>query len=397
MFSVKILIPFFIAAVSVSACASPAPEPTISAPVTRQATAAKITQSTAIAVKPSSTPLPEPSSKATQTPSPVPAASSTPAPTEIPTSEPVTKNFAWTQVETKSSPAARYDHALAFDPDHGQLILFGGRAGTTTFGDTWIFDIDTSTWREIASPGPSARFGLASAYDPKTKAVYLFGGQKSEFYNDTWKFDTRSETWSEIKTEGAKPDIRYGHGVTLDTQNDRLIVSHGFARDGRHKDTWALDLKTNQWTDISPSGDKPLNRCLHDIAYAVTSNTVYLFGGCSSGFGPCPQGDLWALDLASDQWTLLKPVGDLPPARQNPSIVAAPSGNLILFGGKSDKPLDDLWEFNPQTNSWKQVSAQGPGARFSHDAVLDPVHNRVYVFGGQTSQGAVNELWMLNF
>lgn len=305
-------------------------------------------------------------------------------------------SFEWQELATTAVPPARFDHALAFDSDQQRLVLFGGRGGGQTFGDTWIYDLATNAWREVQAPGPSARFGLASVYDPNSKAVYLFGGQKDAFYNDTWKFDTVTETWSEVVTVGDKPDIRYGHGVTLDRQNNRLVISHGFAADGRHDDTWGLDLGTNQWTNLTPAGDKPLNRCLHDIAYAPFSNSVYLFGGCSSGFGPCPQGDLWSFDLAAGTWKQVGTSGETPSPRQNPSIVVDETTNrVILFGGQASAALNDAWVYDPAADAWTMIHSAGPTARKSHDAVFDAVNNRVYLFGGSTAEGAANDLWML--
>lgn len=316
--------------------------------------------------------------------------------TPISTLAPPSAKFAWTKLDSHGSPPARFDHALALVPDKQELVLFGGRAGSETFADTWIYDLKTNQWRQVNVQGPSARFGMGAVYDAAHKTVLLFGGQQSTLYNDTWAFDTEKETWSEIQTQGDKPDTRYGHGTALDTARERLIVSHGFAKDGRHNDTWALDLASNRWQNITPAGDKPLNRCLLKTDYAPATDLVYLFGGCSSGFGPCPQGDLWSLDLKTNQWTLLSPDGATPSARENPSLVVdSKTGNLILFGGKSDSPLDDLWVFDVNAKTWKQITVQGPGARKSHDAVYDAANNRVYLFGGSTAGGAVNDLWML--
>lgn len=376
-----------------NACASAAALPTAlpsstSSPPTAPANTVTVTP------KPTDT-MPAPTTLATAQPTATMAAPTDSAPVQ-PTESVALKNFVWAKLDAPNAPPARFDHALAFDSDKQQLILFGGRARGTVLGDTWIFDLETNAWREIQTPAPSPRFGFQAVYDSKSSAVYLFGGQKEAFFNDTWKFDTVTETWSEIQTQGDKPDIRYGHGVTLDTQNNRLVISHGFARDGRHDDTWALDLHTHQWTELTPQGAKPLKRCLHDIAYAPNSNAVYLFGGCSSGFGPCPQGDLWALDLQTNQWTLASSTSESPSARENPAIVVdSKTGNVILFGGKAGGAQDDLWVFNVNTKAWQQIDAQGPSARKSHDAVFDASNNRVYLFGGSGAEGALNDLWML--
>src|SRR5690349_20631152 len=54
---------------------------------------------------------------------------------------------AWATVDG-AAPAARNGQAAAWDPVRKQLVLFGGFAGNTVFGDTWI--LENGAWREIA-------------------------------------------------------------------------------------------------------------------------------------------------------------------------------------------------------------------------------------------------------
>lgn len=39
-----------------------------------------------------------------------------------------------------SSPPARYDAAMTYDPDHRRVIVFGGSAGSALLNDTWTWD-----------------------------------------------------------------------------------------------------------------------------------------------------------------------------------------------------------------------------------------------------------------
>lgn len=313
-----------------------------------------------------------------------------------PTEEAMMMHYAWQQLTPQNAPPPRYDHTLAFDSDNQRIVIFGGRDSSKTLGDTWLYDLKSNTWREVKTEGPPARFGHGAIYDPARKAVVIFGGQAKSLFNDTWAFDTVKETWNEIKTTGPKPDVRYGIGATFDSANERLLISHGFATDGRHDDTWALDLKSNTWQNITPDGDRPLKRCLLETAYAPSSDLMYLFGGCSSGFGPCPQGDFWTLDLKSDKWTQINPTGDAPTARQNPALVWDDKSNqAILFGGNGSGPLNDLWVFDPSQDVWTKINIDGPTARNSHDAIYDSINHRIYLFGGSTADGPANDLWKL--
>ena len=304
----------------------------------------------------------------------------------------------WTRVDAANPPPARYDHTLTLDPLNNKLVLFGGRDGSQTLGDTWIYDLTSRAWHAVkSSPAPEARFGHAAAYDAKSRRVLIFAGQASGFFNDVWAFDTAAEKWQKLTTKGTAPAARYGTSAVVDTNTNQLIITHGFAA-GRFDDTFALDLAANTWAPIVTGDVKPLKRCLHESVYDARSDRMMLFGGCSSGFGPCPQGDLWSLDVNGKTWREVKPGGIKPSARSNPALVGDGAGRVILFGGKtSDGPSADVWKLDIQKGEWTDLtpSAIGPAARSSHDAVWNPAAKQMIVFGGLSSAGALNDVWVL--
>jgi hypothetical protein len=123
---------------------------------------------------------------------------------------------------------------------------------------------------------------------------------------------------------------------------------------------------------------------------------MILFGGCSSGFGPCPQGDLWFYDVTARMWTELESGNAAPSPRSNPALIFDPAGWVWLFGGRIEGGYSaELWSLNPLTNTSTQHPVDGgPSPRASHDAVWDTVGQRLMVFGGQTEQGVMNDLWI---
>lgn len=300
----------------------------------------------------------------------------------------------WQLLETEIAPPARHDHVLVATDEFGKLVLFGGR-GDSILGDTWIYDIAANEWRNVVTDSaPEARFGMAATYDAARKRVLLFAGQQSSFFNDVWAFDVEAETWSKLETTGTPPVARYGTSAVIDPVADTLIISHGFAS-GRFDDTFALDLNTNEWRDISPE-TRPLRRCLHESIFDPVSNKMILFGGCSSGSGPCPQGDLWSFDPAAGTWTEIKPEGEIPSARSNPSLVADTDGKTWLFGGRDDAGAfnGELWLLDPATGRWeKSEEHNAPPGRSSHDAAWESVSQQMFVFGGKGQDGDMNDLW----
>ncbi len=300
------------------------------------------------------------------------------------------------------APSPRWDHHLAANTDGDQLLLFGGRdQDGNALGDAWLFDIESSRWSPVGGEAPSPRFGSATALDPGRNQLWLFGGQAgADFYNDTWAFDFGAGRWTlHHDATNTAPTPRYGLGAAY-TADGQFVISHGFTFAGRFDDTWQFDPKSGTWLDITPAGGRPLNRCLHEIVTTQPDGQIVLYGGCSSGYGPCPQGDLWSLDRASATWTELTPASS-PPGRSNPSLVwIGSAGGALLFGGLTDAGRTaDLWtgSFDAINGfTWTALSAEGdaPSPRSSHDAVA--IGQTMYLFGGITDAGATNDLLALD-
>jgi hypothetical protein len=303
---------------------------------------------------------------------------------------------AWEQLSpTGDLPAPRYDHTLVFSEKTNHLLLFGGR-GSETFGDTWKYDVAMEMWRKLeTASGLEPRFGMGAVYDRVRDRALIFAGQGGNgFFNDVWAFDFGTDVWSRLETSGASPVARYGTSAVI--IDDHLIISHGFAS-GRFDDTFALDLKTNTWADISPA-ERPLKRCLHEAAFDTKSEQMILFGGCSSGYGPCPQGDTWVFSAKDSTWMELKAEGPKPSPRSNPALIADGSGGLWLFGGKTSAGADgELWSLDVTSRTWTLYAPIGnmPSPPSSHDGVWDAVGNRILVFGGRGADGPLNDLWLL--
>jgi hypothetical protein len=234
--------------------------------------------------------------------------------------------------------------------------------------------------------------------------MYLFGGQAgSEFYNDLWQLEFATGAWTQL-SDGSRAPItpRYGTSMVL-TDESRLVVSHGFTFDGRFDDTWAYDIDAGGWVEASPEPDltRPLKRCLHEAVWADHLRRMVLFGGCSSGFGPCPQGDLWSFEPPTRIW-IDRTVEAAPGARSNPAFVYdGGRERMLLFGGLTDGGYAaDLWSLSlpgddsGDTPIWTAFELTGPAARASHDAVMTGPW--LYLFGGNGDAGALNDLWVLD-
>ena len=310
------------------------------------------------------------------------------------------QDLQFTSVQTGAArPSARFDGAIAYDPPANQILLFGGD-DTGPRNDLWAYDAGARQWRELSPSGdkPPARFGHTVDYDSVRRRLIVFGGEASGFFSDVWAYDIEANQWTRLADNAVGPSRRYGHSSIYDTVRNRIVISHGFTDRGRFDDTWAFDLAANRWSNISPASNRPLRRCLHHAVHDAAGERMYLFGGCASGFGPCPLGDLWSFDLRTNQWSEVRE-GAGPPPRQHYGMAFDQSRRrLVLFSGSGASVENDTWEFSPVTTAWTKLNiANSPGARFRHRSVYAPAPaNAVFFFGGTSNSGKTNELLELS-
>jgi hypothetical protein len=93
----------------------------------------------------------------------------------------------WVQPNTSISPPGRWGSELVFDPEHQQVVLFGGFEGQDVFNDTWTYD--GQSWRQVITEvQPPRRNGHNMFYDQLRGNILLFGGfEGGTFYNDMWE------------------------------------------------------------------------------------------------------------------------------------------------------------------------------------------------------------------
>lgn len=312
---------------------------------------------------------------------------------------------AWQKITPANNPPpGRRDAAMVYDAPRKRLIVFGGRAGSGPRNDTWAFDLDARRWQELAAGSavkPQARFSMVAGIDAQRNRMLISTGEQASgsFFDDVWAFDLIDNSWSQVETTGARPNKRYGAAGGV--AGGKLYVSHGFTDRGRYNDTWAFDLATEQWQEVSPAANRPLNRCLHNAAFSNEQEMV-MFGGCASGYGPCPIGDTWRFDLANRSWMQASPANAPAPRYWQAMTNVGSCSQVLLHGGWGDARLGDLWLFDSASAQWSAVATTGPTPE------PRPSHNLVWVenyagaggvailFGGDAQGiGPANDLWLL--
>jgi hypothetical protein len=317
--------------------------------------------------------------------------------TPTPTTAPIAP--AWRELTPSGeSPIAREDHTWTITPDFETAYLFGGRTSDgAALGDLWAYDVPGNSWELVTGEGPPARFGHNAAWVDGVGVVIFAGQAGATFYNDLWAFDPAADTWEELPAGGAVPVPRYGSCAALGPDG-RLWISHGFTQEGqRFADTRAYDFSTDTWTDETPAGEAPIQRCLH-ACWWTDDGVFVLYAGQTTGTNSL--GDLWWLTVGerpgTNTWVEQSPEG-LPPAR-NLYAVARWEGATLVFGGQGldGNALNDTWELSDDGGSSpSRIEGERPPARWAGELISDPSRGRLLLFGGRDGDGARNDLWEL--
>ncbi len=271
-----------------------------------------------------------------------------------------------------ASPPDRALHSAIFDGNNDQMFIFGGNGYGGLMNDVWALDFDPAVWQvqwrkiHASGPAPIERNAHAATYDPSRGVMYVFGGKDSndQYRNDLWALDLTlgGEVWEEMRTIGTPPDPRTDPKLIYDEVNDRLILFGGQLGAYQYfNDLWELDLSTNQWTELHPSGDIPHERARVGGGYVAGSQEMLIFGGFCDPYQF--YNDVWSLSLVlgQEEWTEVITTGDLPHGR-GVSVVGYDDvhSRMIIHGGwysvaGSIYYLNDTWVLD-DNDHWTQVS-----------------------------------------
>jgi RHS repeat-associated protein len=258
----------------------------------------------------------------------------------------------------------------------GVTLKTGAESATLPNG----FSIVTATnWSVLSPTGtrPSSRLGFTTLYDNSTDRLIVFGGGGSgpDISTEVWVLANASGLqgtpfWTELNPAGAAPAARRNHGAAYDSVNNRMIIFGGDTSTGGASipvvnDVWVLTNAnglggTPTWVQLLPQGPAPTGRRLAVTSYDPVTNRLTVFGGWTNTL--VSVNDVWVLSNANGLggapiWTPLLPTGQLPSPR-NGSFFAfdAVHNRLIVFGGESSQNPTSTTVFN---DVWLLSGANG--------------------------------------
>jgi N-acetylneuraminic acid mutarotase len=245
--------------------------------------------------------------------------------------------------------------------------------------------------RQDQGAGPGARVHHVMAYDVESDRIILFGGcvGDDKCLNDTWAYDLETNTWQDMSPAQSPP---IGQGLmAYDVQSDRMVLFLALVEDYKPGgETWAYDYNANTWMDMEPA-EAPFGLDRADIAYDTESDRIILFGGMDPIVWKTGAetlfDDTWAYDLDSNTWTRMEPEVRPSGRSQHTMIYDDSSDRVILFGGYAGisvyPGLNDTWSYDYNTDTWEELeTGEAPSARYAGDMVYDAGSDRAIMFGG---------------
>ena len=245
---------------------------------------------------------------------------------------------------------------------------------------------DDGAW--VAVPPPFERYWHTAVYDPVRDRMVVFGG-RGEFdvnFNDVWALSLAgSPAWSMLVPAGSPPLARNSHTAIYDPVRDRIVVFGGMNDESEvyYNDVWALSLAGSPaWTNLTPAGPSPSARIWHTAIYDPVRDRMVVFGGFD--IVGTRNNDVWALALAGTPgWSQLVPAGAPPAARSRHEAIYDPvRDRMVVLGGYAGVPgsWNEVWALSlAGSPAWSDITPAG-GQPTGGPAIYDPASDRIVTF-----------------
>ncbi len=238
-------------------------------------------------------------------------------------------------------------------------------------------DIATGNWSALATSGTPA-FGTTgpTAYDAARDRLMCYEGTNGLRVLTL----AGTPTWSLLPTTGAPTTSEAILGLVHDAARDRALIAGAFGG------VWAMPLSgPAQWTKLSAPPFPPGNRSDVPVVHDTQGDRLLISGGV--GFN-----DTWGFNLQTNLWSLVHPGGTIPAMTGHSAIVVPAMDAMLAFGLSVpwSFPLDGLAP-TPLT-----VTGTGPAATTSQAAILDPLRQRAVVFTNKNVVGQLPVVYTLS-
>jgi hypothetical protein len=335
------------------------------------------------------------------------------------------QNGAWSAITgLPATPGPRREFGAIFDRDNQRYLLFSGFNGNTSglyilFNDVWMLSVSGApAWShvDIAGALPGERHSPQWGYDAARNRVLIFGGYGKhyptspsyEYLNDVWELSLDGTPhWTELHPAGITPSGRLAGAAVFDPMRQRFVGFGGTI--GVPVDTWVLNLQGEaNWQPLPIDGPRPNGGWGMTSVYDAKRDRMLIFGGSISDEYWGARNEVWELDLRGlPVWKQVTTTGTAPKPRRSGTAVLDPiRDRMVIYGGfDAATPgtaafLADTWALDlGGSNAWTQLSPSGtvPVGRDAVSAAYDPIHDRMVMFGGWSGDYMLGDTQFLDW
>jgi N-acetylneuraminic acid mutarotase len=242
------------------------------------------------------------------------------------------------------------------------------------------------------TPGRAGAFSFAINGTGYVGAGLTYNGNG----NDVWQYDTLTRTWSQVSDFPGK--ARY-YSSSFVVNNNAYVCTGNIDGDYQQdvKENWQYNQQTNVWTKKANFPGKA-----RSAAVAGTANGM---GYVGTGARENKNGtnDWWEYNPVSDSWTQKASLPGSPKAGAASFVAASTAGveKIYVCAGANSVDLagainvfNDLWEYNPSTDKWRQ-RANLPASARVFPVGISGVNNGIVGTGlaNPSQYGILNDCW----
>ncbi len=258
------------------------------------------------------------------------------------------------------SSALQSDPAIGCGFGYGPFVVWHDRRSTPYK----VFFEDLST---VSTYALKAVYEIGGESFPQYKVNDIIRFQGSEIEGDTYLCGMSGTE----RLTCAAPPARSNHAIATIGGTSEVLLFGGYNESAKapNGDYWAFNISTKQWTNLTPLNPSgPSAREEHALATIYGDDCVLLFGGSD---GAAELGDTWVYDRSANTWTQRFPASS-PPARMGHAMAGIyGTDKVLLFGGNyyssgSIVYLDDTWLYDYSDDTWTQIFDFTTGPRSMH-------------------------------
>ena len=300
----------------------------------------------------------------------------------------------WVQTGA-SGPPGVIDAAMAFDPDAGSVLLYGGLSSdeSTVEQGTWTWN--GSDWTQATGPDASAPGYLqqaSMAYDAGSHQLILFGGDTMANYTNwpgkTWEWN--GSGWVNANPSVSPPALG-GSAMAYDPGTGDLVLYGGFNANGVSDQTWLWNGST--WTPYPNAGGPTGGRVLGTMTFDADTGQLILYGGLDST--DAETDDTWVWDAATHTWSELSAN---PLSLAATSVAYDPGNGLVLYGGRENPTTISNETLDWTGGTWSQLNpSTTPGGTAGLDSTAiayDATNNDLVLWGGYNGTVGSGVTWL---